>query len=488
MTGEKLTVGLTYQATGFQDLAELSNELANDGQAADQGLEEAARKVDKLLAATGAVPAAATPTSTTPRTRPRPPKTVQERPSWQDMVAESERRLRARGIDTSEVDIDELLDPAEVKRLNRQTRRRLQAVHADLDAADISISDRSRGCGGPSSTFLSCAFLKIPSGGPRGRQRRRTRLRPGFSAMDGDNALSGWAKTAYDRVANLPEPVVGLSGRTHRVQTLGHDPLLGMMFGTLDIMGGTMTAVPRGGGLQIMDNGDPLTNPFLALTKQIAHLLSDVFTHDGLPLPGWVGLATVKAGSFGPMDQSVGGIAQKHVYERLRLCDLLTMMTGVGALKVLRSYWGLRRRFDEEWEASTDIQGHVAGSTGLTDHPRFAAMSLTAHGVATAANVGKIVFTDGNPLALNYAQWAAFLSSFSNGLNSRGSPQPASWIGKIAPTLWPSLTAGRALISPIRTSRFPSDDGDKSSFYPKGWLSQQRAERERITQVHGADT
>ena len=48
MTGEKLTVALTYQATGFQDLAELSNELANDGQAADQGLEEAARKVDKL--------------------------------------------------------------------------------------------------------------------------------------------------------------------------------------------------------------------------------------------------------------------------------------------------------------------------------------------------------------------------------------------------------------------------------------------------------
>jgi len=92
---------------------------------------------------------------------------------------------------------------------------------------------------------------------------------------------------------------------------------------------------------------------------------------------------------------------------------LLTMMTSVGALEaVLRSYWGLRRRFDEEWEASTDIQGHVAGSTGLTDHPRFAAMSLTAHGVATAANVGKIVFTDGNPLALNYAQWAAFLRSF----------------------------------------------------------------------------
>ena len=137
MTGEKLTVALTYQATGFQDLAELSDELGADGQAADQVLDEAARKVDKLLAATGAVPAAAIPTSTTPR--PRQTNAVRERTSWQDMVAESERRLRARGIDTSEVDIDELLDPAEVKRLNRRHEGGFK-IHADLDAADISIS------------------------------------------------------------------------------------------------------------------------------------------------------------------------------------------------------------------------------------------------------------------------------------------------------------------------------------------------------------
>ena len=414
MTGEKLTVGLTYQATGFQDLAELSNELATDGHAADQGLEEAARKVDKLLAATGAVPAAATPTSTTPRTRPRPPKTVQERPSWQDMVAESERRLRARGIDTSEVDIDELLDPAEVKRLNRRHEGGFK-IHADLDAADISISIAA----GLVAALIDVLVVRIPQDSQWWTQGDGTDTGSTLTAwfrdhaMDGDNALSGGAKTAYDRVATLPEPVVGLSGRTHRVQTLGHDPLLGMVFGTLDIMGGTMTAVPRGGGLQIMDNGEPLTNPFLALTKQIAHLLSDVFTHDGLPLPGWVGLATVKAGSFGPMDQSVGGIARSMYLNGYDSWHLLTMMTSVGALEaVLRSYWGLRRRFDEEWETATDIQGHVAGSTGLTDHPRFAAMSLTAHGVATAANVGKIVFTDGNPLALNYAQWAAFLRSF----------------------------------------------------------------------------
>ena len=235
MTGEKLTVALTYQATGFQDLAELSNELANDGQAADQGLEEAARKVDKLLAATGAVPAAATPTSTTPRTRPRPPKTVQERPSWQDMVAESERRLRARGIDTSEVDIDELLDPAEVKRLNRRHEGGFK-IHADLDAADISISIAA----GLVAALIDVLVVRIPQDSQWWTQGDGTDTGSTLTAwlrghaMDGDNALSGGAKTAYDRVATLPEPVAGLSGRTHRVQTLGHDPLLGMVFAAGD--------------------------------------------------------------------------------------------------------------------------------------------------------------------------------------------------------------------------------------------------------------
>ena len=33
-------------------------------------------------------------------------------------------------------------------------------------------------------------------------------------------------------------------------------------------------------------------------------------------------------------------------------------------------------------------------------------------GVAAAANLGKIAFTGGNPLALNYAEWVAFVRSF----------------------------------------------------------------------------
>lgn len=36
---------------------------------------------------------------------------------------------------------------------------------------------------------------------------------------------------------------------------------------------------------------------------------------------------------------------------------------------------------DEEWSAGVDDEASLHGSEGVTDHPRYAAMSLAAHGV-----------------------------------------------------------------------------------------------------------
>jgi hypothetical protein len=133
----------------------------------------------------------------------------------------------------------------------------------------------------------------------------------------------------------------------------------------------------------------------------------------GLPLPGWVGFATIPTGEFGPQNQSARSIARSMYLNGYDSWHLLTMMTSVAALEItLRSYWGLRGEFDQEWKAATDAEAQLAGATGNSDHPRFAAMSLTAHAVAAAANLGKIAFTGGNPLALNYAEWVAFVRSF----------------------------------------------------------------------------
>ena len=44
----------------------------------------------------------------------------------------------------------------------------------------------------------------------------------------------------------------------------------------------------------------------------------------------------------------------------------------------------------------------------LASSPKYRSMLLAAHGIAAAANAGKVALYQGNPLAINYAEWLAF--------------------------------------------------------------------------------
>ena len=45
----------------------------------------------------------------------------------------------------------------------------------------------------------------------------------------------------------------------------------------------------------------------------------------------------------------------------------------------------------------------------LASHPKYRTMLLSAHAIATAGNAGKIALMQGNPLAINYAEWLALI-------------------------------------------------------------------------------
>lgn len=101
----------------------------------------------------------------------------------------------------------------------------------------------------------------------------------------------------------------GISGVNHRYTTLGHDPLLGWIFGTANILSETVTKNnfrlesynTQLIGKEYKINGlihisDVFTNSFervqadykdliLAVTKHAIHLASDAFTPMGLPIP-----------------------------------------------------------------------------------------------------------------------------------------------------------------------------------------------------------
>jgi hypothetical protein len=77
----------------------------------------------------------------------------------------------------------------------------------------------------------------------------------------------------------------------------GHDPILGFIFGVIDIMGGTGSFIDKHGDLKRIDkamNPETLTVAFL---KVFLHLLSDVCTSAGLPAPFFTLLQLLKAKS-----------------------------------------------------------------------------------------------------------------------------------------------------------------------------------------------
>lgn len=106
-------------------------------------------------------------------------------------------------------------------------------------------------------------------------------------------------KVPYDKV------ISGMNGQNHRSKTLGHDPILGWIFGVHDILVNTMTTTDSLLMLQTIDATDYqskicITQSFdeafttvihhktslpIAVANQALHLYSDTITKKGIPIP-----------------------------------------------------------------------------------------------------------------------------------------------------------------------------------------------------------
>ena len=137
------------------------------------------------------------------------------------------------------------------------------------------------------------------------------------------NRSHRWYHPSIDEIISNPVPFdamqgskkfgAGLSGTTHRTRALGHDPILGYVFGTMNILTSTLTTsnflsyhiktaenkrdylsnpaktslVVKYSAQRVIDEGWEGKEAFAsAFLKEFIHLKSDVKTKDGLPFPG----------------------------------------------------------------------------------------------------------------------------------------------------------------------------------------------------------
>lgn len=366
-------------------------------------------------------------------------------PPWADVVAAASQRLEARGVAVGRLDLDGLLDPEAISRIERRFSGSFR-VEAQLDRYDIMATVAA----GLVAALVDLLIVRLPTDVTYLGEhlQRGSPLTGWLRSLDvpSDNQLARWFKVSFDKVRDVP--VSGFHPRSHRLQTFGHDPLVGLVVGVIDIMRGGLTAIGRDGQIVILDGtGEPVYNPFKAVVYEIGHLLSDAPTKMGIPAPGWSLLQLMQFGSFGEKERTVADLARFMYLKGYDSRHFLTMGTSVAAAEVvLRGYFWLRRKMDDQYEADCDRQAHVAGARRTGDHPRFITMALGAHGIAAAANAGKVGFAHaGNPLAINYAQWLRFLQSLYKWYQMKmQSPtdlliRQGQWNQRMLETGWPDI-------------------------------------------------
>lgn len=93
------------------------------------------------------------------------------------------------------------------------------------------------------------------------------------------NELEKKFKLPFDISTNtskISQEVLGLSPKSHRFQSLGHDPILDFIFGVKDLMKGELTAIDGKGRFIFQSvSGAQATNFINAVITEFGHLLSD---------------------------------------------------------------------------------------------------------------------------------------------------------------------------------------------------------------------
>ena len=230
---------------------------------------------------------------------------------WKEIAQEADERI------PGEVSLSDLLSAEDMARSNAVIdgiRARYDLEHR-LDALDWGIA----GIAGAVSALVDIFLVQVPSAsgrlggaGTKGgwlSDKMREKLK-GLYTPDQIKALEKKFKVPYDASTSrkLAKKVAGLGPRSHRFQSLGHDPILGFIFGVRDILQGKFTAIDKFGKIIVQDipGADGGLSLFQAIALQLGHLKSDIGTSVGsrprsCPCFSSSSLATstgVRSGSF----------------------------------------------------------------------------------------------------------------------------------------------------------------------------------------------
>jgi hypothetical protein len=337
-----------------------------------------------------------------------PVKKVMVVPTWEELCAEAELHVGT-NCELESIFSEEELRSNElaIQQLNQE----FNTIH-QLDAFDIAISALASIVGATVDILLVGIPEKSSTGLKAGPLSNY--IRDYFDKKFPEEEMQKLAnskvsKVPYDAQDNRHTQIYvkGLSAYYHRLLQLGHDPLLGFVFGVSDILTGRMTTIDKTGKIvsQVMKNyaDRKEADIFKALAKQIMHLKSDVTTSMGLPVPLMSLFNLLQFGSIGDEEQTIAEIVQGMYYEGYDFIHFCSMSISAMLVEVIVRLGYAIKHIKEGYS----IRESIPLSLNRVKHPKLATMLFIGHAGATAVNAGKVYFTQ-NPLAINYPQWIAF--------------------------------------------------------------------------------
>lgn len=329
-------------------------------------------------------------------------------PTWEELCIQTEQEVG------STTDLESLFTDEEL-RMNQVALRALNTDYNNihkLDKIDITICAAA----GILGAVVDILLIGIPQktldglkGGPLSNY-----VRDWFNQRFPEEEMEKLANSKVSKVSfdaqdnrHTTEYVTGLSAYYHRLLSLGHDPILGLIFGVYDILAGKMTTIDKTGKIvsQVMENyaDRKESDIFAAIAKQIIHFKSDITTSMGLPVPLMALFNLLQFGSIGEEEQTIAEIVQGMYYEGYDFIHFCSMSIPTMIIEVIiRLGYGIKRI-----KEGNAIKDSIPFSLNREKHPKLSTMLFIGHSAATAVNAGKVYFTK-NPMAINYPQWIAF--------------------------------------------------------------------------------
>ena len=340
--------------------------------------------------------------------------------SWESHLRDVDRRIADIGIEAVGDPLSQLMPPHLAAAVRCRFAKEFRSAawdRWDVGAVVLAVLV------GAATDYL---LVATPGGSFKGKPQRESPLttwmkeqsrklapRPGdddvarnpFQAWVADltTAAASWAKVPYDVVI----PKLGLTPNVHRLASLAHDPLLGLVFGVGDILSGTCTFIDKLGEWRVINvsgRGGTSSSVIEAMVKVVVHGFSDIFTPRGIQ-PPFLGLGQLLGAKPGITLREGGDPVPvrdvvRYMYSNgYDLRHFLTMKISPAVADIiLWSYHGIR----------ACAAGSDPGEAAFSDRLKREQMQALTHGALACANILKTALYGWNPTAINLPQFTTF--------------------------------------------------------------------------------